>query len=171
MADALKKVFADRKAQVSPGFPTDLGVRSTLKNFDSVARSKMLISPFDMIFCWDITGRTVSTLPAYHHTFLPARFHLHSVFSRLKRDQGLLMLTLPHHLPTHLQTYSAFVTFLTAGYPTRSSTVPAMLGMERGGADVIELGVPFSDPIADGRAIQEANTVSTRWISDLGLDL
>jgi tryptophan synthase len=46
-----------------------------------------------------------------------------------------------------------------------------MLGMERGGADVIELGVPFSDPIADGRAIQEANTVSTRWISDLGLDL
>lgn len=70
------------------------------------------------------------------------------------------MLTLPHHHPTHLQTYSAFVTFLTAGYPTRSSTVPAMLGMERGGADVIELGVPFSDPIADGRAIQEANTVS-----------
>lgn len=48
-----------------------------------------------------------------------------------------------------------------------------MLGMERGGADVIELGVPFSDPIADGRAIQEANTVSTstRWISDLGLGL
>jgi len=56
----------------------------------------------------------------------------------------------------------AFVTFLTAGYPTRSSTVPAMLGMERGGADVIELGVPFSDPIADGRAIQEANTAALR---------
>jgi hypothetical protein len=40
-----------------------------------------------------------------------------------------------------------------------------MLGMERGGADVIELGVPFSDPIADGRAIQEANTVSLSWFT------
>lgn len=36
-----------------------------------------------------------------------------------------------------------------------------MLAMEKGGADIIELGVPFSDPIADGKAIQEANTVSS----------
>lgn len=35
-----------------------------------------------------------------------------------------------------------------------------MLAMEKGGADIIELGIPFSDPIADGPAIQEANTVS-----------
>lgn len=35
-----------------------------------------------------------------------------------------------------------------------------MLSMEAGGADVIELGVPFSDPIADGPAIQESNVVS-----------
>lgn len=34
-----------------------------------------------------------------------------------------------------------------------------MLAMQRGGADIIELGVPFSDPIADGPAIQESNTV------------
>lgn len=54
----------------------------------------------------------------------------------------------------------AFVTFLTAGYPHSTSTVPAMLAMERGGADIIELGVPFSDPIADGKAIQEANTIA-----------
>ena len=59
-----------------------------------------------------------------------------------------------------LTSYSAFVTFLTAGYPSAASTVPAMLAMERGGSDVIELGIPFSDPIADGKAIQDANTVS-----------
>lgn len=52
-----------------------------------------------------------------------------------------------------------FVTFLTAGYPTKDSTVDLMLAMESGGADVIELGVPFSDPIADGPAIQESNSV------------
>lgn len=33
--------------------------------------------------------------------------------------------------------------------------------MEKGGADIIELGVPFTDPIADGPTIQTANTVST----------
>ena len=59
-------------------------------------------------------------------------------------------------------TYSAFVTFLTAGYPTKDSTVPLMLALEAGGADVIELGVPFSDPIADGPVIQKANTVSVK---------
>ena len=34
-----------------------------------------------------------------------------------------------------------------------------LLAMENGGADIIELGVPFSDPIADGPVIQETNTV------------
>jgi len=34
-----------------------------------------------------------------------------------------------------------------------------MLAMEKGGSDVIELGVPFTDPLADGKAIQEANNV------------
>jgi tryptophan synthase len=53
-----------------------------------------------------------------------------------------------------------FVTFVTAGYPTKNDTVPQMLAMEAGGADIIELGIPFSDPTADGPIIQEANTVS-----------
>ena len=51
------------------------------------------------------------------------------------------------------------MTFVTAGYPRKEDTVPIMLAMENGGADIIELGVPFSDPIADGPAIQETNTV------------
>lgn len=52
------------------------------------------------------------------------------------------------------------MTFVTAGYPTREATVPIMLAMEAGGADVIELGMPFTDPIADGPAIQFTNNVS-----------
>jgi tryptophan synthase len=48
---------------------------------------------------------------------------------------------------------------VTAGYPTADATVPILLAMQEGGADIIELGVPFSDPIADGPVIQEANTV------------
>ena len=52
----------------------------------------------------------------------------------------------------------AFVTYVTAGYPTSQSTVSILLGLERGGADVIELGLPFTDPIADGPTIQRANT-------------
>lgn len=51
------------------------------------------------------------------------------------------------------------MTFLTAGFPTRDATVPLMLAMEAGGADIIELGIPFSDPIADGPTIQDANNV------------
>lgn len=51
------------------------------------------------------------------------------------------------------------MTFVTAGYPGRDDTVPILLGMQAGGADIIELGVPFSDPIADGSVIQESNTV------------
>jgi len=38
-----------------------------------------------------------------------------------------------------------------------------MLALEKGGADVIELGIPFSDPVADGPAIQESNTVCLRY--------
>lgn len=57
------------------------------------------------------------------------------------------------------QDVPALVTFVTAGYPRVEDTVPIMLAMQAGGADIIELGVPFSDPIADGPAIQETNAV------------
>jgi len=53
----------------------------------------------------------------------------------------------------------AFVAFITAGYPEPSETVDVMLSLERGGADIIELGVPFTDPLADGPTIQESSQV------------
>jgi len=49
------------------------------------------------------------------------------------------------------------ITFITAGDPDLSSTVDLVLRMEAAGADVIELGVPFSDPLADGPEIQKAS--------------
>lgn len=51
----------------------------------------------------------------------------------------------------------AFIGFLTAGDPDADSTVQFILEMERGGADLIEIGIPFSDPTAEGAVIQEAN--------------
>lgn len=51
----------------------------------------------------------------------------------------------------------AFIAFLTAGYPSLDITVPAMLAMQSNGVDIIELGMPFSDPLADGGTIAKAN--------------
>ena len=55
---------------------------------------------------------------------------------------------------------AAFVAYTMAGFPTAELTVPVLLGLEAGGADVIELGVPFTDPLADGATIQRANEVA-----------
>lgn len=51
----------------------------------------------------------------------------------------------------------AFIAFLTAGYPDLSTTERLVLEFEKKGADIIELGVPFSDPIADGPIIQASS--------------
>ena len=48
----------------------------------------------------------------------------------------------------------ALIPFITAGYPDLSTTEKLILEMERNGADLLELGVPFSDPMADGPVIQ-----------------
>lgn len=51
----------------------------------------------------------------------------------------------------------ALVPFITAGDPNPQLTVPLMHALVEGGADLIELGVPFSDPMADGPVIQRAS--------------
>ena len=48
----------------------------------------------------------------------------------------------------------ALIAYITAGDPTPERTASLVAALERGGADIIELGVPFSDPIADGPVIQ-----------------
>ncbi len=51
---------------------------------------------------------------------------------------------------------TGLVTYITAGDPTVARTQDILFALERAGADVIELGVPFSDPLADGPVIQRA---------------
>ncbi|OZI45379.1 tryptophan synthase subunit alpha [Bordetella genomosp. 5] len=51
---------------------------------------------------------------------------------------------------------SALIPYIAAGDPSPAATVPLMHALVRAGADVIELGVPFSDPMADGPVIQRA---------------
>ncbi|MFU8859965.1 MAG: tryptophan synthase subunit alpha, partial [Cyclonatronaceae bacterium] len=50
--------------------------------------------------------------------------------------------------------------FITAGYPHPDETVDLVLGFEKAGADIIELGMPFSDPLADGPTIQHSSEVA-----------
>lgn len=65
---------------------------------------------------------------------------------------------------------AAFVTFVTAGYPNAQDTPAILLAMQEGGASVIELGVPYTDPQADGATIQHTNQIAiargTSEISD-----
>ncbi len=51
----------------------------------------------------------------------------------------------------------AFIGFITAGDPTADNTVNCILEMERAGVDLVEIGIPFSDPTAEGPVIQDAN--------------
>jgi tryptophan synthase, alpha subunit len=51
----------------------------------------------------------------------------------------------------------AFIAFITAGDPTLEKTAEFILAMEKAGAGLIELGIPFSDPTAEGPVIQDAN--------------
>lgn len=68
------------------------------------------------------------------------------------------------------QNRSALVTYVTAGYPKPEDTPNILLALEKGGADVIEVGAPFTDPIADGPTIQTANTVGTSLFLQMNKD-
>ena len=52
---------------------------------------------------------------------------------------------------------AAFIPFITAGDPSLAITKEIILALESAGADIIELGIPFSDPVGDGPVIQEAS--------------
>ncbi|OLL22156.1 Tryptophan synthase [Neolecta irregularis DAH-3] len=55
---------------------------------------------------------------------------------------------------------TALVTFVTAGFPSPAETLDIVEAMEAGGSDIIELGIPFTDPLADGPTIQRSNSVA-----------
>jgi len=48
--------------------------------------------------------------------------------------------------------------YCTAGYPELNSTVPVMKALQQNGADLIEIGMPYSDPLADGEVIQDSGS-------------
>jgi tryptophan synthase alpha chain len=50
--------------------------------------------------------------------------------------------------------------YFTAGFPNLEDTIPVMQAIEEAGADLIEVGIPYSDPIADGPTIQDSNMIA-----------
>lgn len=54
----------------------------------------------------------------------------------------------------------ALIAYIMAGFPNEKATLTTVRGLVKGGADIIELGFPFSDPLADGPVIQNASTIS-----------
>ena len=56
----------------------------------------------------------------------------------------------------------ALIAYIMAGYPNEKATISSVKGLVKGGADIIELGFPFSDPLADGPVIQNASTISLK---------
>lgn len=69
--------------------------------------------------------------------------HIRSTFARCKAENRNVM-----------------VSFITAGFPSIEETVPILKALQDGGTDIIELGMPFTDPIADGPTIQKADKIA-----------
>lgn len=56
----------------------------------------------------------------------------------------------------------ALIPYITPEFPVRGVTIPLLHALEKSGANLIEVGVPFSDPLADGKTIQHASEVALR---------
>jgi tryptophan synthase alpha chain len=56
----------------------------------------------------------------------------------------------------------ALIPYITPEFPVKGVTVPLMQALEQSGADFMEIGIPFSDPLADGKTIQHASDVALR---------
>ena len=54
----------------------------------------------------------------------------------------------------------ALISYIMLGFPNEKATLSTIRGLVKGGVDIIELGFPFSDPLADGPVIQNASTIS-----------
>lgn len=54
----------------------------------------------------------------------------------------------------------ALIPFITAGYPSLNSTINALYALDNKGADIIELGIPYADALADGPIIQESSRIA-----------
>jgi tryptophan synthase alpha chain len=63
---------------------------------------------------------------------------------------------------TTIKPNCAFIPFITAGYPNLNITEKAIKILDQNGADIIELGIPYSDPLADGQTIQAASSHALR---------
>lgn len=59
--------------------------------------------------------------------------------------------------------------YFSAGYPNLNDTVPIIEDLEKNGVDMIEIGLPFSDPLADGPTIQKSSTIALK--NGMGTDL
>jgi tryptophan synthase alpha chain len=59
--------------------------------------------------------------------------------------------------------------YCTAGFPNLNSTTEIMLALQQNGADIIELGIPYSDPVADGPVIQQSNMQALENGMNIGL--
>jgi len=60
----------------------------------------------------------------------------------------------------NLKGEKVLIAYIMAGFPNQKATLSTVKGLIKGGADIIEIGFPFSDPLADGPIIQNASTVS-----------
>ncbi|MCI0706017.1 MAG: tryptophan synthase subunit alpha [Ignavibacteriae bacterium] len=56
----------------------------------------------------------------------------------------------------------AIIPYITPDYPIAGVTLPILQALERSGADLIEVGIPFSDPLADGKTIQHSSEIALR---------